>query len=447
MPDDIDNNQEQREQPQAKPVPPPPQTDLGEQSLADALRISFRVLTVIMVCIVVAFLLTGIKEVDATQRGIRTLFAKIVGTSEPGLVYTWFYPVGGIELIDVREQTLTIDDFWMYESPDDKLKPLQDRKPTTDGLRPGWDGALLTGDRYLLHVRLICKYQRDNVGDWKKNVSDENELIRSAVCAAAIRAAATRTGDSLQRDPKEKEAFKTEIRMATQRSLDRMHAGINIKRIEVPQEGIAWPLKAMQAFNDVTTAIQNKQSFIDQARGDAEDILNAAAGENYRMLVGKPWLGDQGGQNPSEQADNEPYDLIGKYELALKDDDNDRAQRLLEKINEVLSTCKGQGRGVIEQAKSYKTTIVKHVESYANRFEQLLEQLPDDPQGRKLMYDRLWLKVQDEVLNSPTVEKHWVPPGKDGRMILIIPRDRDIARQIRRALTRKKKQENDSTSR
>ena len=104
---------------------PAPRTDApqrpaeaAEQSLADALRVSFRVLTVIMVFIVIAFLLTGVKIIGGTQRGIIMRFGEIIGTAGPGLAYTWPFPIGSVEKLEVKEKALTIDDFWMHETPE-----------------------------------------------------------------------------------------------------------------------------------------------------------------------------------------------------------------------------------------------------------------------------------------------------------------------------------------
>ena len=82
----------------------------ADRSLAHALRVSFRVLTVIMIFIVGAFLLTGIKSIDATEQGIIFLFGEIVGTADSGFVYTWPFPIGAIEKVKTTEKTLTISE-------------------------------------------------------------------------------------------------------------------------------------------------------------------------------------------------------------------------------------------------------------------------------------------------------------------------------------------------
>ena len=108
------------------PIPGPADkpTDAAGQSLANALRVSFKLLSVLMVIVLFFYLLTGVKSIEPYQVGIKTRFGRIIGIAEEGLAYTWPFPIGRIEIIDVKEQRLTIDVFWMAEKPEDKTKEL-----------------------------------------------------------------------------------------------------------------------------------------------------------------------------------------------------------------------------------------------------------------------------------------------------------------------------------
>ena len=200
--------------PPLEPSPGPgsaPEADPASQSLAEALRLSFRLLSVIMVLVLAAFLITGFAQVEPGQRGVRLLFGAVQGKGDdrvlkPGLHWAWPAPVGRVVKVDTGKQVLALNDFWFQENPEDATKTLDELRPPELGLRPGYDGALLTGDRGLIHVKLNCLYsiasRRDGpdpqaVLDFLQNVRDPQETVRAAVCAAAIRAAAARTVDSI----------------------------------------------------------------------------------------------------------------------------------------------------------------------------------------------------------------------------------------------------------
>lgn len=416
--------------PPRQPAPPARAAGNAEKSLSDALRFSFRILTVLMVLILLAFLLRGFEAIDTTQRGVLTRFGRIEHiTDKPGFVYTWPFPVGAIEKVSIKEKSLTVDDFWMSETPQDKTTPIGLRKAQSDGLIPGSDGALLTADRYLLHAKLICKYHVADVRAWKLNVAEEEELLRSAVGAAAVRAAASRTADNLQRF--QKDEFLNEVIVLAQETLSKVGSGLRIQTVQLAENGMSWPLKALPAFDQVTIARSGMEKAINEAEGDATKILNDAAGEAYRVLVGLPGAGVT--TSPAAGNENAPVGgLLGEYARAVHAGDNVRAAQMLEQIDSVLTTsATGDVSRIIAEARAYSTEIRQRIEGYALRFAKLQAQMPAEEQARRLMIERLWADTVDQVLRSPMIEKYYVSPGQ-GRFILRIARDSDIYREIQR---------------
>ena len=132
----------------------------ANRSLADALRLSFVLLSVGMVIVLIAFLASGFTLVRSSEIGVKLFFGRIVGEGNErivgeGLCWSWPEPIGRVEKIPTATQVIKIDDFWMYERPEEVDTPLAERTPQSPGLRPGFDGALLTGDRALVHVKLV----------------------------------------------------------------------------------------------------------------------------------------------------------------------------------------------------------------------------------------------------------------------------------------------------
>lgn len=136
----------------------PEYTDAAGEHLASALQLSFRLLGAAMVLGVLAFLAVGFRFVKPGEVAIKTVFGRVVEVVPEGLAYNWPAPIGQIELIKVGEQRVAIDDFWLFESSGEMATPLRERTVPPGGLRPGYDGALLTGDRNLIHMRLECTY-------------------------------------------------------------------------------------------------------------------------------------------------------------------------------------------------------------------------------------------------------------------------------------------------
>jgi len=423
------------------------QFDHAAKSLADALRISFKLLTLVMIIVVAAFALSGFSCVESHQKGILKRFGKNVGVADQGLAYVWPYPVGEVEKVNTNEQELTIDDFWMHETPEDKTKDLSSRTVSGEGLRPGWDGALLTGDRNLLHVKLTCSYAVADALAFKMHVREnytfkdpqtgkvrqidpKAEMIRAVMCRAAIRAAAGKTADSIKRDRRQ---FANAVKVLAQRQLDLLleaePAGphkMEITKVILEGEGATWPLRALPAYNAAQNARSEAEKLKNAAYRDAQDLLSGAAGPAYTQLVGELL------PNPDRQQDQDkPCNLIGEYSDARSRGDTQAAASLLKEIDDVLisNTIGGQASRIIAEARSYQTAVRQRVAGRAERFEKLLPEFRKNPY---FMMHRLWSAVRDKILSAPTNEKHYLTFGGPPTVVRIS--DPDIAMEIRREL-------------
>ncbi len=418
-------------------------TDLAGKSLADALRLSFRLLSFFMVLVAVLFVFTGLSQIQPNERGIRLLFGKIQGEGVArvlgeGLAWSLPEPIGRVEKIPTGERKLEINDFWLYTTPEDALKPLSERRVSAEGLRPAWDGALLTGDRALVHIKLICNYRigfgddkpdAEMVIDYVSNIVEPDEVVRSAVCNATIRLAATLTADMILTAGKvgggeatdgqtteSQDEFSEAIRKDSQKILDSMRSGIRISSVKI--ESRIPPLAARAAFDDVNTARQEKDALRKKAIGDANNILREAVGpEIWKDLV----------EDPSGSITTGKPPLLKRYAAAREADDKAQADKILEEINQLLvsNKTKGEAAKIIEDAIRYDNSIRLDIKGRAKRFNELLPGLTAAP---KLMTSRLWADVKEKILSSTTIAKYYLAPGE--KTILRIGRDPKVTNRI-----------------
>ncbi|MBL7133313.1 MAG: hypothetical protein ISS78_04390 [Phycisphaerae bacterium] len=194
---------------------------IGQRHLANALRVSFTVLAVVMILVVILFFFSGTKIIEPQKRGIKTIFGRVAETVDQGLAMTWPFPIGDIEEIDIREQSLPITEFWMKESQENVGKPKRGWRVESEGLRPGWDGALFTGDHNLIHVKLDCTLMIADPLAVMANLRDAKTIqavMENILSSAAIRSAATKTADGLLRT--QRDEFVNEIKADAQRRLN-----------------------------------------------------------------------------------------------------------------------------------------------------------------------------------------------------------------------------------
>ena len=441
---------------------PPEIVDPAMKSLADALRVSFKLLSVLMVLFLVLFLATGIESIEPQEQGVVKVFGKIVGVAKQGLVYNWPFPVGEIETVSTQERRLLVDDFWIFETTADKLRELSKRGRGNQGLRPGWDGYLLTGDRNLIHIKFVCTYHVQDPVALKTHVQELDPFMRVVLARSAVRAAAIRTADAIQADHTD---FLDEIKREAQAQLDELLEiapgephGIRINNVLLPgADSKTWPLGAFNAYEQAQRAKSQKQTKINKAIGEAKSMAKVIGEKHFVELVGQPWNSSEVERERTGigQYEQEDYNLIGQYGAAIdaldagmeSADATDAlratAQRLRKKIDIVLTrtTTGGEVSRIIAEAEAAKTEIIQRAQQRANNFVKLYAQYKKSPQ---VFLERMWAVVLDEVLDAPTVTKWYYHPGERGTVVHINP-DPKIVRETRDYL-RKKKKEKESES-
>ncbi|HET6429089.1 MAG TPA: SPFH domain-containing protein [Phycisphaerae bacterium] len=457
----------------------------AHRSLADALHVSFRLLGVAMVVMLIAWLtLTGMSCVDSSERAVRLFLGEITGEGDArvhgdGLLWNWPQPFGEVVRVSTTVKTLEMRDFWMFIPPEEANLRIEDLRPRGQGLDPAQDGALLTGDRGLIHAMFSCKYRAGvargaqaegskatlegvpsprAVIDYVTHVADApggaEAFVRSAVATAAIRVAAELTVEHIFNA---QDQFARNVQEAAQAQLDRLASGIFLNGLEI--RGLTVPLGVQEAVKDVTVAKQDEERQRTEAEKEAIKKLSAAAGESWRILAGDLNVLDAG-KGPAAATDDvrksqaelfDAYDrtqrdgealeaaavaqeisrfgLLNLYAQAREDDRDELAARVLEQIDRVLmSNLTGGDAGrKINEARNYSTRIRNLAQARAEQFQELLPSFQATPD---LTVQRLWADAKTEVLTNKKLEKFFVPRAE--RFVLHLSEDPEIRARIDR---------------
>jgi modulator of FtsH protease HflK len=412
--------------------------DPASRSLADALRASFRVLSVIMVALVAAYLFSGIFRVGPDEAAVVLRFGKLVGARQaqrgevlkPGAHFSWPAPVDEVVRVSTKVQTLSIDTFWCFVAPGDVGRPIQFVRAGSEGLRPGYDGALMTGDSGLVHVKWTCLYQVAGadakdldraVLDYVSNVADVKAVLEAAVRDASIRVAATMSADEVVQGSS---IFSGEVRRIAQGTLDQLGAGIRLQELKYEQTP---PLQTLEAFKAVAIASQQEANLVKQAEQEATKKKVASAGEHWADLAG----------------------AINEYEMALSEGNADQAQRRYEAINELLERqvpgstekyIKGEARRVLNEAQTYRTAVVQKAQQAQDQF---LKLLPAYLENHEFTVSRLWAQTMQDILSQPKVIKQYL----NGRApyVLTVTIDPKIIRRLRELEAQEAKKASEAT--
>ncbi len=365
--------------------------DPAQQSLADALRASFRVLKAVMLLLVVLFLCTGVFTVDQKEVAVVSTFGRRDNlVRPPGLHFAWPFPIDEVIKIPTAPISMDIDAFWLRLSEQDKSRELSELGSKTLGLDPATDGALLTGDRAIMHMRLNVQYRISEPMDYVDNVSDERALLEAVVRNAAVAEAARTTADVVWKDPGRVAAA---VQRRAQATLERLRSGITIENVAADKS--YFPLQAKDAFLNVTDAENAKINAINAARSTRNKKLNGAAGEAWEDLAREIERLDQAEDGPARDA-------------------------IVQTIGDILlSRAKGEAGGRIQLAKSRRDKIIADAQAEVRLFEMLLEEYRRNP-------DLLRRRLRQNALNNLYAETgvtKWLLPEGAKQLVLWLSKD------------------------
>jgi regulator of protease activity HflC (stomatin/prohibitin superfamily) len=400
--------------------------DPANQSLQEALRLSYRVLQVVMLVLIVLFVFSGFQTVETRESGVMLRWGKILEVDgkkalEPGLQFSkWPYPVGEFVLFDARDRRVSIGNvFWPNLRRNDNLEDAIRSARVGSPLRPGGDGYLLIDGGDIAHLQMTARYDVTDPVMFVNHVVNESTeptavdadtLVRLSLQRAAVHTAA---GLGLDEFRTMGDTVKAEIQAEAQRRLDQVGSGLTIRTIDNAQ---ALPALAVeQIYTSTEEARERARNTIKEARQQKEQALIAAAGQSYHILE----------------------DYINEYDEALALGREDEAERIAGEINEFLDLVgdetaigerpEGRVAQIISAAKAYTSLIESSLGNEARRFAAIKPIYDENPE---IVVARLWSDAYAHVLSREDVEIFFAPEAI-GSMRLGV-RGLDRIRQIRR---------------
>ncbi len=385
-----------------------PELDPAQQSLADALAVSFTVLKFAMLAAVFAYAFSGVFSVGSNEVALRIRFGNYVGAAgervlERGTYFAAPFPIEQVIKVDTRPNTLKLDkDFW-YETGMNERGTTRDqiRNTRAGPLNPMRDGSLLTGDVNVAHAQWTITYIVGDPVAYVTNVGQRelaDQLIKCIVAQGIIRAIAQLPADDLL-----KGLVNREVATATaQETLDAMASGLQITQLALDQ--VSAPVSVVASFDAVTTAETDRARRIVQAQQDRARILGEAAGQASDSLIA----------------------LLDEYERVRETGTSSEIAVSEQKLKEVFDTLTVNNISIgglvaesINSARTYRTQVVEAVKGDREVFERLLPQFEKNP---RIILSRLWEDARERILTGD-VETFYT---LDGRLELQINRDPQI---------------------
>ncbi|TAM13437.1 MAG: FtsH protease activity modulator HflK [Rhodanobacter sp.] len=210
------------------------------------------VMTAIVVLVLVGLLMSSYTVIGARQVGVVLRFGAYTRTLPPGFHLKLPQP---FESVDKVEAT--------------RIRSLNDRM------------SMLTRDENILTIDFTVQYQVDDARKYLFSVSDPDASV-GAAAEAAVRSVIG--GSNMDQVLSAAGAnLVTDAQKHLQHTLDLYHSGLRVT--EVSFQNVAPPAEVKDAFDDVNTAREDKQSTENSALAYANKVVPVARGDAARIVA------------------------------------------------------------------------------------------------------------------------------------------------------------------
>ena len=368
--------------------------DPANQSFADALRLSFRILQFGMLALLAVFLFSGFQTIEEGDLGVQTRFGSIVGDPGdqqvgPGLHPFWPYPVGEVVIVPQIREVEILEAFWPMEknagkTPNPSRADIDEVRSENEQLRPQFDGYLITAEGDLAHCEIRASYAIENAASFLRELSPEraDELVENALKRGVVLEGARYTLNEfidLREEPADR------VKQRAQQTLDALDSGIEL--LSVGLERRTAPLAIRAKLREVQVAREEAKELIESARQEVAKEFTKVAGEKaYPDLIA----------------------LIDKYSSALTAGDEAEADAILLTIGERFERddVAGDSARIIDQAQAYQSALETRLAGELRRLETLAPTYRENPRE---FSRRIWLEAYRDVFDNDQLEVFSVP--------------------------------------
>ena len=202
--------------------------------------------------ILVVWVLSGLYQIDDSERGVELRFGAYSATTMPGLKWHLPWPIETVEVVNVN----VVNRF---------------KQQTT----------MLTSDENIVVVDLVVQYRRANAVDYLFNVRDAEETL-GEVSEGAIREVAGKSNlDFILTEGRTETALLTQELI--QETLDSYGTGIVVTKVNLQDAN--FPLQVEAAVQDAIKAREDEVRIAFEAEAYANDVVPKARGEASKMIL------------------------------------------------------------------------------------------------------------------------------------------------------------------
>ena len=262
-------------------------------------------------------------QVNPGEQGIVMRFGQFVRQEGAGLHFRWPYPVEEVLLPKVTKENIV--EVGMRTQASQQESRFSTSAQTRDMPE---ESLMLTADENIVDIDFVVLWFIDDAEKYLFNIQNPDQTVKD-VAESAMREiiGKSKIGDVLAPG---REPIEIAVKALMQETLNSYKAGVKITQIKIQQAQA--PAQVRASFEDVISALQDRDRAQNEARGYANKVIPEARGEAQRIL--------QAAQGYKEQsiadATGQTARFLSVYEQYKKSPEVTRKRMYLETMEGVM---------------------------------------------------------------------------------------------------------------
>ena len=236
-----------------------------------ALPVGSTIVTVILLVIVLAVVLTSWVQIESDSVGVVTRFGRLERIIEPGLHWKW--PLGIESVAEIATRHVHKEEFGFRTQSAGGDRTRYEDKAYGD------ESLMLTGDLNAAEVEWIVQYRISDPVKYRFRVSDPEGTLRDL--SQAVMSQVVGDYSVLEVLTEGRREVNALVQKELQELVDQYEIGLEIETVQL--QNVDPPAAVRASFNDVNQAEQERSRTVNEARQEYNKAIPLAQGEASRQ--------------------------------------------------------------------------------------------------------------------------------------------------------------------
>ena len=219
---------------------------------------------IIIIIIIGLWASQGLYTIDEPEVGLVKRFGKHVRTVGPGLHFHMPAPIESVIPVDMKSvRKIEVGYKTISPPPDPRYSSNKE------------EALMLTGDNNIVHIEFAVQYKVKDAENYAFNVIDGKALLKEMAEAVMREEVAKRDFSEIITTSRGEMSLK--VHSGLQTLVNSYNTGLMIENVKLQDANPPEPVAA--AFDDVNSAKEDKETYINEANAYANEVLPEAEGE------------------------------------------------------------------------------------------------------------------------------------------------------------------------